>query len=312
MPTPPAALRLRFSEPLDLSGTWIVVADERGTRVDRDDLTLGPPNDRLATIGLADLGEGVYTVRWSTLSQVDGHRWQGAYRFGVGRTPPTAVDTPSPLPSPAELLVQWIALIATALVVGGLAFRTWALEPALAGQPSPVVLARTARILRLALWLLAAASVGELVAALGLLSPQSTGLAPLGKAGALALLRLALAPMIGYLAAPSAPSGSAGMALAFAGMLVLTRGQVGHAAAQGLVPVLVDTAHQLAATVWLGGVAMFAALAPTLRAERAGAARAVVARFWRLAAGAAALALLTGLLITWILGLESEGLFEPR
>lgn len=73
---------------------------------------------------------------------------------------------------------------------------------------------------------MALASLGELVATLGLLSGQSSsseaGAGVFAKAGALALPRLALAPMIGYLAAPS---GASGMALAFAAMLVLARAQ---------------------------------------------------------------------------------------
>ena len=65
------------------------------------------------------------------LSQVDGHRWQGVYRFGVGRTPPPTDGAPAALPSPFELAIQWGALLATAFVLGGLAFKIWALEPAL-------------------------------------------------------------------------------------------------------------------------------------------------------------------------------------
>ena len=135
VPAPPTAMRLRFTEPLDRSATRIEVYDERGTRVDRGDLQIGPPNDRLATVELGDLGEGVYTVRWWSHSQVDGHRWQGVYRFGIGRTPPPAEGTVAPLPSLAELLVQWTALVATSLVVGMLAFRAWALEPVIAPHP---------------------------------------------------------------------------------------------------------------------------------------------------------------------------------
>src|SRR6185503_2645072 len=89
-------------------------------------------NDRLLTVELADLSEGVYTVRWWSLSQVDGHRWQGVYRFGVGRTPPATDGAQAPLPSALEVAIQWVALAATSLVLGSLAFRVWALEPVLA------------------------------------------------------------------------------------------------------------------------------------------------------------------------------------
>ena len=312
VPSPPAALRLRFSEPLDLAGTRVAVTDERGQPVDAGELALGPPSDRMAIVGLAPLGEGVYTVRWWTLSQVDGHRWQGTYRFGVGRVPPAGLDVAAPLPSPAELAVRWLALVATALVVGGLAFRAWALEPALAARPCPGASRRAAAWQRGALWLLALASLGEFVATLGVLASEPPGPDArfgVGKPGALALLRLALVPMIGYLAGPS---GSTGMALAFAGMLVLARGQVAHAALFGLGPILVATVHQLVAAIWIGGAAYAALVLPTLAASAPELLRQVTARFSALAVGAASLALLTGLASAGLLGLEPERLLDSR
>jgi len=345
VPAPPTALRLRFTEPLDRSATRIEVYAENGARVDRGDLQLGPPNDRLATVELGDLSEGAYTVRWWSLSQVDGHRWQGVYRFGVGRTPPPLDEGAAPLPSPAELLVQWLALIATALVAGILVFRVWVVAPVLTGSspsavdlppfaspvptaPAAVVVpgaiavvamsgavaaqSRLSRVLRWSLVLLAVASVGELVASLGLLGSEpsaATSLSGLGKAGALALLRLALAPMIGYLAAPS---GSPGMALTFVALLALTRGQVGHAAAGGLLPVLLDSAHQLVGAVWVGGAAAFAVVVPGLAGASGDAARLVAGRFARLALAAAGLAVVTGVVNAWALGVDPARLLDSR
>ena len=111
-------------------------------------------------------------------------------------------------------------------------------------------------------------------------APEGVGFAGLGKPGALALLRLFLVPMIGYLAAPG---GSSGMALAFAALLVLTRAQAGHAAGGGLGPVLVDATHQLAGSAWVGGAGAFALAMTSLLRERPSAAGAVGARFGQLA-----------------------------
>ena len=63
------------------------------------------------------------------------------------------------------------------------------------------------------------------------------------------------------------------MAVAFGALLVLTRGQVSHAAGGGLGSVLVDTVHQIAADVWVGGACAFAVVMPLLRRERSVAAR---------------------------------------
>ena len=314
VPTPPSALHLRFSEPLDASATRVEVRDEQGNRVDGDDLTIGPPNDRLLTVSLNDPVEGVYTVRWWSLSQVDGHRWQGAYRFGIGRTPPPADGAPAALPSPFELAIQWAALLATACVVGGLAFRAWALEPSLRVHgAAPKTVGWFSRALVVALGLLAIASLGEIAVSYGLFStapPAETAtFAGLGKAGALALLRLFLVPMIAYLAAPG---GSTGMAVAFAALLVLTRSQAGHAAGGGLGPVLIDAAHQITADVWVGGAFTFAVVLPVLAAERLAATRLVGIRFGQLALAAAGLALVSGTLSAWLLGLDPTRLLESR
>ncbi len=312
MPTPPATLRLRFSEPLDLSATRVVVTDEGGERVDAGELALGPPGDRLAVVGLVPLGEGVYTVRWATLSQVDGHRWQGTFRFGVGRAPPAVVDVAPPLPSSAELAIRWLALVATTLLVGGLTFRAYALEPILAAHPCPPAVRRSLAFQRAALGLLALASIGEFVASLGVFSSGATGVDArfgIGKAGSLALLRVALVPMIGYLASPR---GSLGMALAFTGMLVLTRAQAAHAALFGLGPIFVEAAHQAVAAVWLGGAAALACVVPVLAAASPELGSRVAARFARLAGVAAGLALASGLGNVALLGLAPDQLFDSR
>jgi len=60
-----------------VAAALVEVIDDRGTRLTTPEPAIGPPNDRLLTLELGDLGEGVYTVRWWSLSQVDSHRWQG-------------------------------------------------------------------------------------------------------------------------------------------------------------------------------------------------------------------------------------------
>jgi copper transport protein len=314
VPAPPSELRLRFTEPLDRSATRVEIIDERGTRLATPDPAIGPPNDRLLTVELGGLGEGVYTVRWWTLSQVDGHRWQGVYRFGVGRAPPPDPGAPTALPSAVELAIQWLALVTTSLVVGGLAFRAWALEPVLARLgAAPKTLDRFGRAFVGVLIVLALVSVAEAFASYGIFSDvapaEAATFSGIGKAGALALLRLCLVPMIGYLAASG---GSSGMALAFAALLVLTRAQAGHAAGGGLGPVLMDATHQLAGNAWLGGAGAFALVVPMLLRERPVAAGPVGVRFGQLALAAAGLAILSGIGSGWVLGLDPFGLTTSR
>jgi copper transport protein len=311
---PPTVLRLRFTEPLDQSATRVEIVDERGTRIEPTALTVGPPSDRVLTVEVNDLAEGVYTVRWWSLSQVDGHRWQGTYRFGVGRTPPPSDDAQAPVPTGIEVALQWLALATTSLVLGGLAFRVWAVEPVLDRLgDAPRARHRLDRLLLVSLVLLGIVSVAEAVGSYGIFSavrpPGGYDLSVLGKTGALALLRLFLVPMIGYLAAPS---GSAAMSLAFAALLVLTRSQAGHAAAGGLGPVLVDATHQLAGCAWLGGAATFALLLPVLLRERSSLAGPIGARFGQLALAAAGVAVASGVVSGWALGLDPTRLPDSR
>ncbi|MFN8525433.1 MAG: CopD family protein [Chloroflexota bacterium] len=227
-------------------------------------------------------------------------RWRAIPPPAPGASASTLAGQGAPPPTPAELAVQWLALLAAALVTGSLAFRAWMQErPGADPLPAPAT-ARVDRLLTVGLWLLAAASLGETAASLGWLSGRGTT-SSLDKSGALALLRLALAPMIGYLAGAKGQREESTMALGFAGMIALTRAQAGHASAGGFLAVLLDAAHQATAAAWLGGLAALVAalgsLAPTPRAR-------AIARFGRLAAPLAAATLLSGLANGWGLSLD--------
>jgi methionine-rich copper-binding protein CopC len=56
-------------------------------RVDQDDPTIDDDNRRLMTVSLLpDLADGVYTVRWYSLSSDDGHEGEGEFTFTVDTT----------------------------------------------------------------------------------------------------------------------------------------------------------------------------------------------------------------------------------
>ncbi|MBO0685418.1 MAG: copper resistance protein CopC, partial [Candidatus Dormibacteraeota bacterium] len=77
--TAPGAVQLVFSEPVNtrLSSVLVATPDGRSYRgtIDRQGT---------ARVPLATDEVGVYSVRWSTVSAVDGHRLQGQFTFGVG------------------------------------------------------------------------------------------------------------------------------------------------------------------------------------------------------------------------------------
>ena len=78
----PAEIMLRFTEALEPHFSSIVVSDAAGTRMDWQDLRLGPGGDQTIVVGLRNLPPGTYSVRWQVLS-VDTHRSEGSFRFTV-------------------------------------------------------------------------------------------------------------------------------------------------------------------------------------------------------------------------------------
>ena len=78
-------------------------------RVDLDDAAIDDDYRKLMTVSLqADLADGVYTVRWRTLSADDGDDADGEFQFTVrAGDPASAADTPTavaqaPQPSPTS------------------------------------------------------------------------------------------------------------------------------------------------------------------------------------------------------------------
>lgn len=63
----------------------IEVYNADGVRVDQDDPTIDDDNRRLMSVSLEpELPDGLYTVRWFSLSAEDGHEGEGEFTFTVG------------------------------------------------------------------------------------------------------------------------------------------------------------------------------------------------------------------------------------
>jgi hypothetical protein len=83
---PPDRIRLWFNEPLEPRFARVSVWDEQGQQLDRQDVLVGPEDRKTLSVGVPELGPGVYTVRYRVLS-VDGHVVEGSLRFTVRRSP---------------------------------------------------------------------------------------------------------------------------------------------------------------------------------------------------------------------------------
>lgn len=150
LPQAPAAVVLKFSEPLNISISRIRVLDATGLDVGMGSTETvgGDPTAMQRRLGLLPVGQ--YTVAWTTVSSLDGHSLHGSYRFGVGTSAaPDEQVRDSPIDSEGllGLVGRFIALLGLGLWLGagflgnrvaraGLPRRTvaalWRVAPALA------------------------------------------------------------------------------------------------------------------------------------------------------------------------------------
>lgn len=123
----PTQVSITFTERPDPRLSAIHVLDVGGRRLETGGVRVVPGDPSTLTVPLPSLPNGVYTVTWSTVSAVDGHRAGGFFAFGVGASPtgskpPAGAATPStPPPSPLSIAGRWVYYVGLALVLGG----TW-------------------------------------------------------------------------------------------------------------------------------------------------------------------------------------------
>lgn len=118
----PATIQLDFSGPVKVLANSIQVVDATGKLFSRNP-RLGATN-RVVVADLLDLPKGGYTVRWRSLSALDGHLVSGVYTFGVRMAaPPATAAYGTTGPGTDEQIVRWLYFLSLSLLGGGLAFR---------------------------------------------------------------------------------------------------------------------------------------------------------------------------------------------
>lgn len=308
----PAAVTLRFGEDVTVTERSLQVLDPSGGRVD-DGHVAHPGGDGTAVqVGLrAGLPAASYVVVWRVVS-ADSHPVSGTYSFGAGvpagAAPAGAGTTGSPLVGTLLGVARFTAYAGLVLTVGGAVFLA-AVWPAGAA-------ARRPRRLLAAGWLLLVASG---VALFLLQGPYSAGLglrdtlsSPVlsetlgtryGKLVAVRLLVLALAvPVLRRLGVDR----DRGQALDLAGLgatLLVTFSLLGHSGTGVQVPLAVaaDTLHLAAASVWIGGLVILAAVLLRETPDPAAAAvlPAALPRWSRIAMASVVVLAVTGTYQSW-------------
>ncbi len=308
----PSELRLSFSEPLSDHYTNVEVLDGNGTdhateiRIDEDART------RL-TVELAPLPDGVYSVRWQTLSQTDGHTRSGVYFLAVnasvdgkgpggGGTAPDGNASVDPGAPGNELGILEPMFRALGFAGASLAVGTPLFLLLCAGQGVP-------ERARSRLWaatvvgagLAALASLG-LLAGLAARTDLSTAAVLATEPGRVLAVRAGLFAGAGLLALPVAVTrwtetqaalAASSTTLGLAGLLATTLGGHASGATSWLALAVVnDWLHQVAVAFWIAGVVGLVILAVGRASEATGAK--IVRRFSPLAVVAVIVIVVTG------------------
>ena len=299
--SPPNQVVVWFTEPVEPKFSEIQVLDIAGARVDRDDSIVDRNDPTAVSVTLEPLPDGTYTVAWTNVSTVDGHRVRGSFVFSVGEPISGApVDVPNqPLvQSPWEPVFRWLILLTSLSIVGGLAFELMVWRPVLSGSDVRPALfgqrrrmgSRSLKLILLAVGLCLVGSMGQLVIqtqavhdislaeALGgpmgaTLSDTDWGRLWLWRVSLLAAVGVALVPVLLF----SWGSGEdkvdrlrpylLAAALAIGGGMLFVHSMGSHGAATAGIetPALFsDYLHLLAAAFWVGGLVHFALGAPLL------------------------------------------------
>ncbi|WP_158882285.1 copper resistance CopC/CopD family protein [Amycolatopsis anabasis] len=314
--TSPREVVLRFSETVSPVRDGFRVLDERGAAL-LQSTAEGVPGDRTRVrVPLPEsLGDGVYAVTWRVVS-ADSHPIHGAFVFSVGaaRAAPLADSGARAGADAAVGFAFWLSRITgfagLAMVVGGVGFVLvcW---PAGRADRRLRLLIRTGWIASVASALaafllqgpnMAGSSLADAVDPALLYDTLGTGygLGVLARILLLGLAGVALARSRTEVADPL-PRKEIVLAAGLAVALAVSWSATGHAAAGAAVAgaIALDSAHLLAMSVWLGGLACLVTCVLRGRGIPHRTAIRVVPRFSRVAAVAVAVLAATGFAQAW-------------
>jgi copper transport protein len=328
LPASPKVVSIYFSEPLEPKFSSAKVVDATGAAFDQGDSRVDAGDPTHMTLDVNPLKPGFYTVLWTTLSKVDGHKLQGSYPIillnpdgsvPAGQAAPAASAgsaTGAGSNGPADVVAYWLAILGAVTLFGGALFTLAVALPAaeVVDEGAESVENSTLGLERRILWFGLGAFLIGLLAQLLLQLRQLGGLPALPQVlstsyGEFWLARLVSALLLaccllGLSTIRDRASRAPLLSLViFFGLVILACFSLtSHGAAIGngsFWAVIGDFLHVTMVGVWVGGLLSLALL---LRLAARGLSRpsriryqaALAARFSPLAAAAVALILLTG------------------
>ncbi len=270
--TSPTQVLLVFSEPVDPAYTSLDVLDSVGHVIEEDVGAPLPSDARQFVAPLPPLADGAYTVSWRAISAADGHSTSGFVTFAVGNaTLPAGAATSGQIDPHAghggfALVVEAVGRTVGSLgfmAAFGLAVFAWL---ARIGVPEPKRRLSWLAVVGLLLGAVGAVLLGWTATQTGLVGAANAdllGYLSTARSGQLLLLRAGVGAAGALLGAVLLWRGREGLAIAsIAGALGLVLIALSsHAAAFTTpVPVLAQTVHLAAGSVWVGGLLGFGAI----------------------------------------------------
>lgn len=300
----PAQVRLHFDQGVKAFPRSIRVLSAGGVVVSGPARNGSDAHDVVAT--LPRLPKGGYTIRWYALSS-DGHTVSGVYTFGVRMAaPPVLQAYGSSGPTRTEDVVRWVYFLSLALLIGGMAFRLVVLPkavPAAAERRAFIVIGIGAVLVLevgIAAFLLRADDALQLPFSkllYGDLSPIAKG-TRFGMAFIAMTLGYALVAALVFLAWLMDRIRLLWPALAIAVLFESGLSLSGHSAVDAgasWLSELADFVHLAAASIWVGGLVMLAAVVwPAAKELR----RSAFLRFSRIATVCIAAILVAGVYLS--------------
>ncbi|HMC53071.1 MAG TPA: copper resistance protein CopC, partial [Acidimicrobiales bacterium] len=120
----PTTVRVTFGETPDPRLSRLQVLDSSSQDHTRGKTEAVASDPKTLQVALGTIADGVYTVSWRTVSEVDDHLAAGTFAFGVGVAPTGAAatggfSTKSPSPSTTGVVARWLLYAGLMGLVGG-------------------------------------------------------------------------------------------------------------------------------------------------------------------------------------------------
>lgn len=276
----PSLVTVHLSDPVDIRYSTVKVVDPSGNQIDKKDSHYVNGDHTTLSVTLpAGIKDGVYTVSTKMLDDTDGHVTESAFVFGVGHVTipnsvPNAGGALSSLLYLPEAVARFPTLVGQVIIVGGAFATLWLWKPvAKIGWPTDIIAEirkridkRIAILMVIGCAILLASDFGMIYAEaqsvnVGLLEAIGT------KFGAVWIFRLVTSLILAGLSAILALNqrrskaslvqkpiiyGLLGVGL----VALLTTSLIGHGASlnPASIPIMIDFTHNLAASLWIGGI----------------------------------------------------------